>query len=427
MLDHSNRLDTRGSGGPNVKEEAKIGFQTRAAKTYLDGLSRNRPLNVPIEQTTNFQVATSTELGGLFRNRAERVYTRFGHPTLAAVARKVASLEGAEAALLFSSGMAAITTSLLATLAPGDHVVAQREIFGQTFTFLDRMARSFGIETDFVDATRPEEIEQALRPETKLIYIETPSNPLLKIVDIEAVATIARRRGLALFVDGTFASPYLQSPLALGVTLSLHSGTKFLGGHSDVLCGVVSGGRALIDRIQETQVLLGGVPDPHAAWLLLRGIKTLGLRVQRASDTAFDLARFLDSREEIVAVHYPWLSGTPHYTLARRQMQGGGGVLSFEVAGGLTGARAFLDSLSLIPIATSLGGVESVIEIPAELDFSADELGDAAAATGVRPGLIRLSVGIEDETDLREDLQRGLAAVQRLTSAVEGSVPATTG
>jgi methionine-gamma-lyase len=386
------------------------GFHTRAAHTYLDGRKVSRPLSPPIIQATTFQAETSESHGALFRDGADTLYTRMGNPTLSSAAEKVAALENAERALVFGSGMGAITTALLTFLESGDRVVAQREIFAQTFTFLDRLARSLGIETDFVDATRMDEVTEAIRPNTRLIYIETPSNPLLHVVDIRAAVEIARERGIMLLVDSTFASPYLQNPLDLGATLVIHSGTKFLGGHSDVMCGVIAGEDSLIRRIRETQIMLGTILDPHAAWLLLRGMKTLGVRVQRQCDSALEVARFLAGHKGVTAVHYPWLEGSPFHDLARTQMRGGGGVLSFEVEGGLEGARKFLDSLELIPVATSLGGVETVIEIPAELDFGDDELGDDAGRDEIHTGLIRLSVGLEDVQDLIEDLGRGLPA-----------------
>ena len=394
-----------------------VGFNTQAVKTYLDGLREHRPLGVPIAQTTNFQFASSQALGEAFHDRlhAPPVYTRFGHPTLAAAEAKLARLEGGDAAVVFDSGMGAITSSLLAVLAAGDHVVAQREIFAQTFTFLDEKARSFGIETSFVDADDLGSLMAAMRPETRVIYIETPSNPLLRVVDIAAVGRIAASHGALLFVDGTFASPYLQNPLHLGAHLVLHSGTKFLGGHADLMCGVAVGDDDLVGQIRQTQALLGGLLDPHAAWLLLRGLKTLGVRVQRQCDTALALARFLAEQDGVLRVHYPWLEGSPYVGLAREQMRGGGGVVSFEVAGGLAGARRFVDALRLIPVATSLGGVESVIEVPSELDFSERELGAAASLTGIRPGLIRLSVGLEDAEDLEADLCRGLGAAVAAT------------
>jgi len=397
-------------------------FATRAVQTHLDGRKLNRPLSTPILQSATFQAASSQELGEIFRSvsqgqtlRSETpgVYTRFGHPTLAAAAEKIAALENAEAGLVTGSGMAAISTALLAVLRPGDHVVAQREIFGQTFTFLDRTLREFGVQTDFVPAHDEAAWERALRRDTRLVYIETPSNPLLRVVDIAERARLAHGVNALLFVDGTFASPALQNPLALGADLVLHSATKFLSGHSDVLCGAAAGSADLLRRIREMQILLGGILDPHAAWLLLRGIKTLELRMARQSETALRIAELLAGREEISAVYYPWLASSPTYAIARQQMRGGGGVLSFEVAGGLPGARTFVDALEIIPIATSLGGVESLVEIPMELDFSQQELGDAAQETGIAPGLVRLSVGIETPEDLLADIERGLAAVRQ--------------
>ncbi len=409
------------------------GLGTRAVQTYLDGQKANRPLSMPLLQSVTFQAASSRELGEIFRSatrgpripsEAPGVYTRFGHPTLAAAGEKIASLEGAQAGLTFSSGMAAISTALLAVLRPGDHVVAQREIFGQTFTFLDRTLREFGVVTDFVPAHDFAGFARALRRSTRLVYIETPSNPLLRVVDIAEAAGLAHTVNALLFVDGTFASPALQHPLALGADLVLHSATKFLSGHSDVLCGAAAGSADLLQRMREMQFLLGGVLDPHAAWLLLRGIKTLEVRVARQSETALRIAERLEGREEIAAVHYPWLASSPTVAIAKKQMRAGGGMISFEAAGGLQGARAFVDALEIIPIATSLGGVESLIEIPCDLDFSEEELGDAAQHTGIAPGLIRLSVGIETPEDLLADIERGLGAVRRAGFRAKQSVGA---
>ncbi|MCI0607193.1 aminotransferase class I/II-fold pyridoxal phosphate-dependent enzyme, partial [bacterium] len=322
------------------KETHSLGFHTRAAKNYVDGKKAHRPLSTPIMQGTIFQMESSESLGELFRTKADTVYTRFGNPTLSAAAEKMATLEGAEAALVFSSGMGAITTSLLAVLRSGDHVVAQRNIFAQTFTFLNIFARSLGIETDFVDATNMEELEQAVRPTTVLLYIETPSNPLLEIVDIHAIARMTQAKGILLFVDSTFATPFLQNPLVLGANLVLHSGSKYIGGHADLLCGVAAGNSSLIQTIRNAQTLLGNILDPHAAWVLLRGIKTLGVRIERQCENALELARFLGSQENVIQVNYPWLESSPFCQLARRQMTGGGGMLSFMVSGGLASARA---------------------------------------------------------------------------------------
>lgn len=257
-----------------------------------------------------------------------------------------------------------------------------------------------------------------VKPNTKLIYLETPSNPLLHIADIAAVATHLRP-GIELFVDGTFASPALQTPLALGATLSLHSATKFLGGHSDVMGGVASGRRELIARLREMQILLGTVLDPHAAWLLLRGVRTLGVRVRRQADTALALARALAHHAAVERVAYPYLETDPGYDVASRQMSGGGGgVVTFLPRGGARAARRFADSLRLIPIATSLGGVETIVELPYDLDF-----GDGMEQETESPfaGAIRMSVGLEDFADLWADIERALAASQSEVRATVAS------
>jgi methionine-gamma-lyase len=388
-----------------------IAFNTRAAKTHIDGKKIRRPLTVPIMQGTTFEMETSEELGSLFKNVADVVYTRFGNPTITAASQKCASLEGADSAVVFSSGMGAITTSLLSVLKSGDHVVAQQNIFAQTFTFLTKVAKPLGIETTFVDASQPEQIKQAIRRETVLIYIETPSNPLLEIVDIRKIASIAKHSHVHLYVDSTFATPYVQKPIELGANLVLHSGSKYFGGHNDLMCGIAAGDSSLIQRIRHMQILLGNIMDPHAAWVLLRGIKTIGVRLQRHCENAFEIATFLQAQKNIARVHYPWLETSKGFEIARSQMTSGGGMVSFEPSGGVDAARAFLNALKLIPVATSLGGVESVIEIPNDLDFSSDELGEGTKQMAISPALIRLSVGIEDVDDLKADLKRGLDAL----------------
>jgi methionine-gamma-lyase len=390
----------------------KTGFNTRAAKTHIDGKKIQRPLTIPIMQGNTFEMESSEQLGSLFKNVADVVYTRFGNPTISAAAEKCASLENTDSALVFSSGMGAITTSLLTVLKSGDHVVAQQNIFAQTFSFLTEVASHLGIQTTFVNAARPEEVEQAIRPSTALIYIETPSNPLLEVVDIQKIGKIASQAGTLLFVDSTFATPYVQRPIELGANLVLHSGSKYFGGHSDLMCGIAAGDSTLLRRIRRMQILLGNIMDPHAAWVLLRGIKTLGIRVQRQSENAFEIAKFLSTQQNIGKVHYPWLENSHGFEIARCQMRSGGGMVSFEPKGGVDSARAFLNALKLIPVATSLGGVETVIEIPNDLDFSSDEIGDGATQMAISPALIRLSVGIEEVDDLKTDLQRGLDAIR---------------
>lgn len=382
------------------------GLHTTTVQTHADGLHRNRPHVVPIDRSVTFEAASADEHRRLFRTGAEAFYQRFGHPTLAAAGRKIAQLEGAEDGLVFSSGMGAIATSLLAVLRGGDHVVAHSGTFDQTRKLLEGPLASLGVATTFVDARDPAEVRRWFRPTTRVLVVDSPSNPLLDVIDIRALAD-ARPRGVELFVDSTFASPVLQQPLALGATLALHSATKFLAGHSDLMAGAVAGRAELVGRIRAVQILLGTILDPQGAWLLLRGIKTLALRVERQSATALAVARYLARHPAVAEVRYPWLDGTREESLARCQMRGGGGVVTFRMVGGRDAAARLLDRLQLVAIATSLGGVETTAELPYDLDFDSDE-GDSVGA-GEHRGFIRLSVGLEDVEDLLGDIDRALA------------------
>lgn len=376
------------------------GFNTRAASGFPPATRGNRPLSPPVERATTFEAPTAAEHARLYHQGARTFYQRFGNPTTAAAAAKIAELEGAEAALVFSSGMGAISTSLMTVLRGGDHVVAQDAIFDQTHRFLAGPLKDLGVETTFLDPRVPGAVERALRPNTKLIYLETPSNPMLHVVPLAEHAALARQRGLLLFVDGTFASPALQQPLALGVSLSLHSATKYLGGHSDVMAGCASGATELIGRIREMQILLGTILAPDAAWLLLRGVRTLGLRIARQSRTAASLARYLAAHPAVADVRYPFLEGFDNEAAARAQMRAGGGMITFRIRAGGDAAARFVERLRHIVLATSLGGVESVVELPYDLDFTPDG--------GERPAWVRFSVGIEEEADLRADLEQAL-------------------
>jgi cystathionine gamma-synthase len=285
--------------------------------------------------------------------------------------------------------------------------VIHREVFAQTRSQLLRLERAFGVTVTEVDARDMDAVRNAMRSETVLIYAETPTNPLLEILDIAALADIARAADCELVVDSTFASPAVQTPLDLGATAVIHSGTKYLGGHSDVMCGVVAAREALIARLHEIQVDFGTVLDPAACWLLGRGLQTLAVRVARQSASAHRIATFLSAHELVAEVRYPWLESHESVSVARRQMRAGGGMVSFQPRGGVEAARRMLDSLKLIPIATSLGGVETVIELPYDLDFdeTATEGGRAQ-----RPALVRLSVGLEDPMELIADLDAALHA-----------------
>jgi len=367
-------------------------------------------ISLPIVRSTTFVAPSADAHRERFRAHDGRFYQRFFHPTLDAAAQAVARLEGGEAGLVFSSGMGAISTTLVTLLKGGDHAVAHHEIFAQTKTFLTTILASYGVTTTFIDARNPAEIAAAIRPGTRLVYIETPSNPLLQVIDIAATARAVAGGPIEVVVDGTFASPALQRPLEHGATIVVHSGTKYLGGHSDLMCGAVVARAEMIERIRRTQIFLGSVLDPEAAWLLHRGTKTLRLRVERQAASALAVATRLRDHRLVAEVRYPFLPGTPEHAIAVRQMSGGGGVVSFEVEGGGAAARRFVDALRLIPIATSLGGVETVAELPYDLDFDSSETG-GDAKRGHVPGMVRLSVGLEDPPKLIADLVQALDAI----------------
>jgi methionine-gamma-lyase len=281
-----------------------------------------------------------------------------------------------------------------------------REVFAQTMALLEHLSRTAGIEITVVDARLAGNVDAAISDRTRLIYVETPSNPLLHVVDIAELGRIALRERCELVVDSTFASPILQQPLQLGATIVIHSGTKYIGGHSDVMCGFALASADRIRAIREMQVLLGTVADPEAAWLVLRSAATLPLRVVRAASTALTVAQFLLGSSKCELIRYPWLPNDPGYAVARSQMRGGGGVVSFEPKGGVRAARALLDNLKLIAIATSLGGAETVAELPYDLDFRDEEISRDRDRS---PALVRLSVGLEDPRDLLDDLEDALA------------------
>jgi cystathionine beta-lyase/cystathionine gamma-synthase len=372
----------------------------------------HRTLNAPLFLSTQWEGTDLAELAELFARDPDRgFYTRFGHPTVRLAEEKLAQLEGAEDALLFASGMAAISTSLLAVLAAGDHVVAHRAIFGQTIQFLEHLAGALGVRVAFVDATDPARVAEALRPDTRLLYLETPSNPLLDVLDVAALAATARAAGALVFVDSTFAGPLVQRPLELGADLALHSASKSLGGHADVLAGCAAGSAALVARVRRMRTLTGPSLDPHAAWLLLRGLQTLPLRMRAQSDTAARVAAALEVSPAVSLVRYPFLASHPAHAVARRQMRGGGTMVSFAMRGGLAATRRFVSALRWIPVASSLGSVFTTLEVPEELDFAPAEIGGRAAGFAMPPGFVRLSVGAEAADDVLDDVARGLAAL----------------
>ncbi|RZO65350.1 MAG: cystathionine gamma-synthase [Sandaracinaceae bacterium] len=336
-------------------------------------------------------------------------YARTGNPTRATLERCLAALEGGTHGVCFASGCAAMTT-LLHTLRPGDHIVASDDVYGGSFRILDKVMKPMGITTTQVDMTDPGQVEAAITEATKMVWVETPTNPMLKLVDIAAVAKVGKAKGCTVVVDNTFATPMLQQPLSLGADVVLHSTTKYLNGHSDVVGGVlITADDAIAEQLRFLQNSIGAVQGAFDSYLVLRGLKTLPVRMERHCKTAASLARFLEARPEVEKVIYPGLESHPSHALAKTQMKAPGGMISIVVKGGLPAASALLATVKVFCCAESLGGVESLIEHPAIMTHGSVPA-DARAALGIDDGLVRLSVGLEAEEDLRADLDAALKA-----------------
>jgi methionine-gamma-lyase len=371
----------------------------------------HRAVAPPIYQTATFFYETAEEGARLGQEVGPGyVYTRWGNPTTRALEEKVALLEGGEDALATASGMGAISATLLAALQPGDHAVAPTAIYQATYQMFAEVLPGLGIETTLIGDTSVEAYGQALRPTTRLLFIETPSNPMLGITDIAAVAALGRAHGALTVADNTWATPCNQTPLALGADVVVHSATKYLGGHHDVTAGVIVGRREFIRRATRWVRLLGATPDPFGSWLVIRGLATLALRVERQNRTAHLLAEFLAAHPAVSRVYYPGLPDHPGHPVARRQMRGFGGMLSFEVDGGYAASVRVLEALRVCTRATSLGGVSTLVSHPASIS-SVHMPAPVREAAGIAAGLIRVSVGIEDPEDLLEDFRQALQRI----------------
>lgn len=336
-------------------------------------------------------------------------YSRTGNPTRLALEKRLASLENAKHALAFSSGMAAETTLLLSVLKKGDHVVAGTDLYGGTVRLFESAFRKFGVSFSYVDTRKPASVKEALRENTRVIWAESPTNPLLQLCDIMAVARIGRAAGVLTIVDNTFASPFLQNPLDLGATVAVHSTTKYIGGHSDVVGGALMvSDEAVFESVRFNQNALGAVPSPFDCFLTLRGSKTLHVRMQRHCENAIIVAEYLSKNSKFSEVHYPGLKSHPQFSLARKQMRMPGGMLSAEMRGGMPAVRRFLSRLRVFSVAESLGGVESLVEHPATMTHASISKA-RREEIGVSEGLVRFSVGIEDADDLVADLKKALA------------------
>jgi len=383
----------------------ELRFETRAIHAGQEPDEATGATIVPVYQTVTFtQDAVGSHRG--FE------YSRSNNPTRAALEACLASLEGGRFGFAYASGMAAIS-GVMQLLSAGDHVVVADDLYGGSYRLFTQVMPRFGVKFSFVDATRPEEIGKAFEPATRVLWIESPTNPLLRLIDIAACGEIARRRGAQLVVDNTFATPFLQSPLALGAHVALHSTTKYIGGHSDVIGGaIVVDDEELAKRLQFTRNATGGVPGPWDAWLTLRGAKTLALRMREHERNAARVAEFLVGRAEIARVHYPGLPDHPGHELARRQMRGFGGMLAIELRGGEAAARSLCEATRLFALGESLGGVESLIGYPWSMSHAAFPP-EEKRRKGVSEAVVRLSVGIEHADDLCADLAQALEQAAR--------------
>jgi methionine-gamma-lyase len=368
----------------------------------------NAPVGTMIARTANFTFASSEELKRWAEGKSPAyIYTRYGNPTLAIAEEKIAALEGAEAAIVTASGMAAISSALLSILKAGDEVIATRALYGGSYRLMRDIFPRLGIVVRHVE-TDLGGIDRLVSPRTKVLYIETPTNPTLRLVDLQKAVAFAKEWDLLALIDNTFASPVLQKPLRMGFDLVMHSATKYLAGHSDVIAGAVAGSHGLIEKIRDMIIYLGGSMDPEAAYLLIRGMKTLELRVRRQCATALAVARFLEKQPRVARVHFPGLPSHPDHKLAKRQMKGFGAMMAFDLKGGLAAARRFCDRTRVFLLAASLGGVESLVVLPIYSSHYRMSVAELRAA-GVEPGTVRVSIGLEDPDDLIEDLRQALA------------------
>ncbi len=363
----------------------------------------------PIYQSSTYQFDSPEGITeAILTDAHPQFYGRYANPNSKQAEATIAKLAGAEAALTTASGMAAISLVLLSLLKAGDHIVAQKTLYPTTSKLLTHKLPELGISTTFVDQTNNEAFEQAIQPNTKLIYVETPVNPTLSITDLHFVAQLGREHNLTTVADNTFASSFNQRPLSLGIDLVLHSATKYLGGHSDLLAGVIAGSAEKIAQLWNNHMLLGAVLHPMEAWLLERGLKTYGVRMPAHNSNALAVARYLEEHTAVHQLYYPGLPSHPQHSLAKKQMPGGfGGMVCFDLRGGRQAGYDFLQKLQMIPLAVSLGGVHSLITHPASTVSAVQSEGEIVAS-GVQPGLVRFSVGLEDVGDIIADLEQAL-------------------
>ena len=386
----------------------RLGDATLAIHAGEEKFRFGKPVGVEIARTANFTFASTEEMKLWAEGKSGAyIYTRYGNPTLRIAEKKIAALEEAEDAVVTASGSAAISSALLALLHAGDEVIATRQLYGGSYKLLRDIFPQLNIGVRLVDADLAG-IEKLAGPRTKVLYVETPTNPTLRLVDLQKAAAFAQEWGLVAIIDNTFASPVLQKPLRMGFNLVLHSASKYLAGHSDVIAGAAAGSAVLIKKVRANMIQMGGSMDPEAAYLLIRGIKTLEVRMQRQCKTAMAVAKFLAKHPKVARVHYPGLASHPDHDLAKRQMRDFGAMMAFDLKGGLSSARRFCDRVRIFLLAASLGGVESLVVLPIFTSHYKMSMAELKAAS-VEPGTVRVSVGLEDPQDLIEDLRQALA------------------
>ena len=368
-------------------------------------------ITTPIYQTSTFWFRNSKEVTDYQEGKSDREeYGRYGNPTWRAVERKVSALEGGEETILFASGMCAATTTFMALLPEGSHLIVTSDCYRRTRQFIEQFLSRMGVETTVIEPSNLDAFKAAIRPNTKIFFTESPTNPYLRVIDVPAFAEAAHERGVKMIIDSTFATPVNHRALGDGADLVLHSATKYLGGHNDLLAGTLTGPRELIEPVRKALGVLGGIIDSHAAWLLLRGIKTLDIRMARHNSNGLALAQYLERHPKIRKVFYPGLPSHPDHEVAERIMNGAGGVVTFEIDTDLEGAMRFIDATTIPYQAPSLGGVESLIELPVTMSFW-DKPKEERLALGITDSLVRYACGIENADDIIADVEQALAKV----------------
>ncbi len=391
----------------------KLGFHSRLihAGNYHDSLGS---AVTPIYQTSTFSFRNAQHGADLFAGKEEGyIYTRIGNPTINALENKLAELENGYRGIALASGMAAVTTVYMTLLGQGDHMISTAAVYGPSRSVMESHFLKFGVESSYINTANLDEIQKTIRPNTKLLYLETPANPTIELADIRKASEIAHRHDLMVCVDNTFCSPYLQNPLDLGADIALHSLTKFINGHADIVGGaLIAKDKELYNKLRKTMIFMGGNMDPHQAYMVIRGVKTLSVRMDRAQANAQKIAGFLEDHPRVEWIRFPGLKSFNQYDLAREQMRGPGSMISFGLKGGFTAGKTLMDNVRLATLAVSLGGVETLIQHPASMTHAGvSEEGKSAA--NITDGLVRYSVGIEDAEDLIRDLENALDKITK--------------